>query len=110
MGKKQIKEIFDYWVEVVKNSGRGPRPALDKKRARAIEIALELHGPEVCRDAIDGVTLSPWHMGENPNNKRYDDISLILRDAEHIERFAELKYDSSGISTDAEAFLEALDK
>lgn len=27
-------------------------------------------------------------MGDNPSGKRYDSVELILRDAEHIERFA----------------------
>jgi len=32
-------------------------------------------------------------MGANSRGKRYDDIELVLRDAEHIERFAELYHD-----------------
>jgi hypothetical protein len=29
-------------------------------------------------------------MGKNGRGKRYDDISLILRDAKHIEMFADM--------------------
>jgi hypothetical protein len=34
-------------------------------------------------------------MGRNKMNKKYDDIELILRDAQHIERFLEQLDNSS---------------
>ena len=31
--------------------------------------------------------MTPYNMGKNDSGQVYDDISLIFRDADHIERF-----------------------
>lgn len=79
------REIFSYWVEKMGKK----RAVMDKKREARIGWAISTYGMEACREAIDGCSSSPWHMGKNPGNKRYDDISLIFRDAEHVEMFLE---------------------
>ena len=79
------REIFSYWVEKMGKK----RAVMDKKREARIGWAIATYGMEACREAIDGCSSSPWHMGKNPANKRYDDISLIFRDAEHVEMFLE---------------------
>jgi hypothetical protein len=61
----------------------------DKRRSK-IEKAIGLYGIEACKDAISGATHSPWHMGHNPQGKKYDDIELILRDEKHIEMFLDI--------------------
>jgi len=78
-------EIFEYWKVAMGKS----RPIMDKKRESRIGWAIANYGLESCRQAIDGCTMSPWHMGGNPNNKRYDDVSLIFQDAKHVEMFLE---------------------
>lgn len=77
-------QLFEYWQRVMNH----PRAKLDKKRKRAIEQALKLgySVPEL-QKAIDGCKNTPFYMGKNDNNQVYDDISLIFRDAEHIDRF-----------------------
>jgi len=82
---KEIKIIFEYWQEVLHH----PRAKLDNKRKRLIERALKLHSgnSEPLKHAILGCSRSKWHMGDNPDGKKYDDIELILRDASHIEKF-----------------------
>jgi hypothetical protein len=84
----QVREVFDYWVSQCRPNHR-VRPVLSPERDRKIRKALETHGLEVCLAAIDGVLRSDWHMGRNPRAKEYNDISLVLRDAKHIEMFAE---------------------
>jgi len=49
-----------------------------------------MYGVEACKDAISGATHSPWHMGHNPQGKKYDDIELVLRDEKHIEMFLDI--------------------
>ena len=49
-----------------------------------------MYGTQGCKDAISGTTHSPWHMGHNPQGKKYDDIELILRDEKHIEMFIDI--------------------
>ena len=60
---------------------------LGDKRRRKVKQAISLYGVEDCKAAIRGVMHSPWHMGHNPQGKKYDDIELILRDEKHIEMF-----------------------
>jgi hypothetical protein len=80
-----IEDVFNHWIDAM---GKNPkRVALDEKRRRNIGNAISFYGVETCKDAIDGCLLSDFHMGRNRQNKKYNDIELILRDAEHIERF-----------------------
>jgi len=83
----EVLDVFQYWVSQCRSSARGRKPVLGDKRRRKIQQAIKLYGSDACKDAIRGVTLSPWHMGHNPQGKRYDDIELILRDEKHIEMF-----------------------
>lgn len=83
----QVQLVFDYWVQLVRPRHR-VRPVLSPERERKIKKALDLYGLDVCMAAVEGVLSSDWHMGRNPSGKEYNDISLILRDAKHIEMFA----------------------
>lgn len=75
--------IFNAWQEA---TGRR-RTILDKTRRRAILEALGRGHPfEDCVDACRGVMLVPHNQGAT-NGRRYDDITLVLRDAEHVEKF-----------------------
>ena len=85
-----VEKVFEYWVETLRNSGKGVAPKLSDERKRKIRKAVDLYGVDVCLAAIDGCAKSPFHMGKNGRGKRYDDISLILRDAKHIEMFADM--------------------
>ena len=77
-----VDRVFDHW----RSEFRHPKASLDPKRRRAIQRALESYDePSLCT-AISGYKLSPHHMGQNDQRTVYDDISLFLRDAEHIER------------------------
>lgn len=79
-----IKEIFEHWKTIMNH----PRAKLDNKRKRAITNALRLgYIPSDLKKAIDGCANTPHNMGKNDSGQVYDDISLILRDANHIERF-----------------------
>lgn len=81
-----VAEIFHLWVSLYRNPRRAP--VLDAKRERLIRNAVTSHGADTVEAAIRGVGCSDWHMGRNPQRKRYTDIELVLRDAKHIEMFA----------------------
>jgi hypothetical protein len=81
--REQILEVFDFWKTTLNKRVA----ALDNKRSICIGNAISLYGVDVCKDAIRGCTYSEFHMGRNKNNTKYNDIELILRDAEHVERF-----------------------
>lgn len=90
-----IRRVFDLWVEIHRGSRKGRSPVLSPERQRIIKRAVSSHGEQTCLDAIRGCALSDWHMGKNPNGKKYDDLELILRNAQKIENFADLWLESN---------------
>lgn len=80
-----IEAVFEYWIETMNK--RRSIVRLDSKRRLSIGAAIHDYGLELCKQAIDGCKRSPFHMGQNKQGKVYNDIELILRDAEKIERF-----------------------
>ncbi len=78
-----VLAIFKYWQQVMNH----PRAILDKPRESKIKQALKDYSLDQLKQAIDGCGKTPHNMGQNEHKQLYNDISLILRDAEHIERF-----------------------
>lgn len=79
-----VAEIFTHWQTVMAH----PQAKLDDKRRKCILAALKLgYQPQQLRTAIDGCSRTPHNMGDNDRGERYDDLTLILRDANHIDRF-----------------------
>jgi hypothetical protein len=60
------------------------------KRRAAITRALKDYPLEDVLDAVRGWKHSPYHTGSNPSGTVYNELTLLLRDAEHIERFRDL--------------------
>ncbi|RUR26817.1 helix-turn-helix domain-containing protein [Vreelandella andesensis] len=79
-----VTAVFEFWKTQL---GKTRTTKLDNKRRTKIKTALTDYGMVQVQQAIIGCTLSAHHMGQNPQNKRYDDIELILRDAKHVEQF-----------------------
>jgi hypothetical protein len=75
-------EVFEHWRRVFKKG----RCVLDPKRTKFIRVALKNYSVDELKRCIDGYRKSDWHAGKNETGKVYDEISLFLRDAEHIER------------------------
>ncbi|GGI86591.1 hypothetical protein [Legionella impletisoli] len=76
-----------------------PRAKLDKKRQNIIKQALNLgYSTNELKQAIDGCANTPYNMGINNNNQIFDEISLILRDSAHIERFINNSRIKNGIN------------
>ncbi|HLH47393.1 MAG TPA: hypothetical protein VKV25_09550 [Acidimicrobiales bacterium] len=87
---ENIQAVFDAWRH---HTGH-ERALLDDRRRKAIVKALASYEVEDLVDACEGVTYHPWNSGRTtPNGRRYDSIELVLRDAEHIERFRDLARD-----------------
>lgn len=83
----QIRDVFEYWREVL---GHG-RARLDAVRSRTVRVILEAgYSVDDLKLAIDGCAASAWHRGQNDRGTPYDGLGLILRDAEHVDRFMAL--------------------
>ncbi|HBD7468636.1 TPA: hypothetical protein ACUTUG_000734 [Legionella pneumophila] len=79
-----VEDIFQHWQDTMDRQ----KARLDKKRQNIIKSALKLgYTPDELKQAIDGCAKTPHNMGKNDRNQTYNDISLIFRDADHIERF-----------------------
>lgn len=81
-----VAEVFAYWQKTMAS----PKSVLDDKRRKAIKGALKLYEPRQVCEAILGCSRSAWHMGENDRRQKFNGLDLILRDAEHIDKFIEL--------------------
>lgn len=79
-----ILDIFNVWKTTMQ---KGERTKFDKKRRSYISNALRNYTKEECIKAIVGCSYTPWNMGANPSERKYNDLSLIFRDSERIERF-----------------------
>lgn len=78
-----VEQLFALWQDVMDK----PRAKLDMKRQQRLRWALLNYAEEECEQAIRGCSMSDFHMGRNSRGKTYNDISLVFRDAEHVEDF-----------------------
>lgn len=78
-----VEYVFAAWVE---STGRS-RVRLDDRRRKLIRIALRDYPMEDVLAAVDGWRHSAHHRGENDRATVYNDLSLLLRNGETIERF-----------------------
>ena len=84
----QVEDVFTAWCHSTK---RNPvQTKLDAKRRRLIEAALQSYPVTDLVAAVQGWEKSAFHRGENERGKVYNDLGLILRDAQHIEEFRDL--------------------
>jgi len=91
-----VNAVFDFWQTELNH----PRAHLDEKRRRRIVWALKHYPLEDIHDAIRGCKASAYHQGQNDSGTVYDDLTLILRDATHVERFRALQRDVAPVPVD----------
>lgn len=87
VAESAILTVFEYWKQQISPRSRA---VLDHHRRTRIGWAIHDYGIEACKQAIDGIQKSAWHMGANPGNKKYNDIDVIFRDCDKVEKFIEL--------------------
>ena len=81
--KTEIAEIFAYWQDVMNH----PKARLSADRSRCIAARLrEGYTVADIKLAIDGYKVSPFHQGDNPEGKMYDDLTLICRSGSKLEQ------------------------
>jgi hypothetical protein len=91
---EDITLVFEYWLDEMR-PGRHRVPRMDDKRLLKVASAIHDYGVDECLRAIEGCKRSDFHMGRNRQNKKYDDLELIFRDQDHIERFLSYCDDSA---------------
>ncbi|MDE2468899.1 MAG: hypothetical protein KGL35_09180 [Bradyrhizobium sp.] len=93
-GRGTVAQVFEAWIA---STGRTAQTVLDTKRERVIRNALKLYPVADLLDAVDGWRFSSHHRGENDRHTVYNDLGLLLRDAERIEKFRDLKRAGSNV-------------
>lgn len=76
-------DVFEHWRQTLGH----PQAKPTSERKRLIAKWLKVYSREDLRAAIEGCAASPFHMGENDRNTRYDGLNVILKNAENIEKF-----------------------
>jgi hypothetical protein len=94
--------IFKTWIDA---TGRTGKTRFSAKRRRLARNALKDYPLSDCLDAVQGWRNSPHHRGENSQGVVYNDFELLLRDAEHIEKFRDLNRSAAG---SRDPFMEAI--
>jgi hypothetical protein len=95
----QVAQVFACWIAACTElEGRPCRRKLDNGRRRVIERALDMgySTADLCL-AADGWMYSPWHCGKNAEGRTWNELTLILRDAQHIDQFIELAEQNSAV-------------
>lgn len=100
-----VEQVFAVWAE---STGK-TRAKLDEKRRRVIERALSDYPLEEVVAAVGGWRYSPHHAGQNDRREVYNEITLLLRDAAHIERFRDLAYSGRPPVGDEEGHTDVAD-
>lgn len=77
----EINVVFDHWRVVHGHE----KARLDAKRTKLIRSALKLYPVDDLKLCISGYKQSAWHQGKNDRKQVFDDIGLLLRDAQHID-------------------------
>ena len=80
--------IFDAWIKSTGKNGQTTR--FSDKRRKIVNAALKEYPVDDLLDAVEGWRKSPHHRGENRQLTVYNDLELLLRDAQHIEKFRDL--------------------
>lgn len=82
--KENIYVVFEFW----KTTFNSPKTVLTEKRKKKIEARLEQgYSVEDIKKAILNCSKSDYHMGKNDRGTVYNDIELICREPEKLDRF-----------------------
>jgi len=82
-----VVQVFRHWQSAMGKLDY----RLDEVRRKAIADRLnDGYTPEQLMRAVTGCAQSEWHMGKNEKGRAYNDISLICRDAVHVDQFLEI--------------------
>lgn len=85
--QEDVERVFDRWKTTMAHK----RARLDPRRAKAIRGMLAIgYSVEDLELAIFGCSVSAFHQGQNDRATKFDDIALICRDAEHVDKFIAL--------------------
>jgi hypothetical protein len=84
--------VFDFWR---KESGHDHAHFTDKRRRKVLARLRDGYPAERIELGIRGCLMSEFHQGKNDSGQKFDDLELICRDGEHLEKFIAI-YENGG--------------
>jgi hypothetical protein len=85
------RQLFDFWKQL---TGRNGSTQFTPKRRKATKARLQDSTLDELRAAIAGCAASDWHQKRgkhaNRDGKIEDDLALIFRNRDNVERFAKM--------------------
>jgi hypothetical protein len=82
-----VERVFQAWASTRDHPNA---VKLTDDRRRLIAKQLKVYPVGDLEDAVRGWTRSPFHTGQNEQGTTYNDLALMLRDADHVEKFRDL--------------------
>jgi hypothetical protein len=84
---ERVRWVFQRWQEIYAR----PRSKMDAAREKVIRDRLrDGYEPADLELALYGCKFSDFHQGNNDRGEKYDTITLILRSADHVDKFIAL--------------------
>lgn len=82
----QADVVFAYWAGILGHEGA----MLDAKRVQRLKNRLKENGGNVHEllFVVDGAKRSPYLMGQNERNEKYDGIETLFRDRAQVEKLS----------------------
>jgi hypothetical protein len=79
-----VAVVFEHWAAVMAVNGA----VLSPKRRRAVDGRLaDGYDVAALKEAIDGCAKTPHNMGQNDRGTKFNDLELICRSPENVDRF-----------------------
>jgi biotin operon repressor len=88
---KDVTMLFDYWIDVMGKPKL--KTKLTDKRKRVINAIVKQYSLDDIKLAIDNCARSSWHNGKNERGQVFNDIELICRSGDKLERFRDMPVD-----------------
>jgi len=117
-GRKEEKEekysvkaraVFDHWVSVMGKNKATKFPSTSKRYRAVIARLKEGYTVKQLCLAVDGCRRTPHNMGQNDRNQKFNDLELICRSVENVERFMEratVRAPAGPLSSDQQRLLD----
>jgi hypothetical protein len=83
----KAKEVFDHWVSVMGKQASTKFPSTSKRYINVVARLKEGFSVDDLKRAVDGCKATPHNMGQNDRGETYNDLELICRNVENVERF-----------------------
>jgi hypothetical protein len=89
----QVQNLFEFWLD--KMGKQLGKCKFTPKRKKAVLARLkDGYSTSDIQQAIYNCAGSAWHNGQNDRNQPYNDIELICRSGENLERFRDMILDT----------------